>query len=64
MRAEDGMVGENGSRGGGEEEERSMYCTHHGNGRRRALDHRSTQSPDDRRGTGIFMHHSIVRPLC
>lgn len=64
MRAEDGMVGGNGSRGGGgEEEERSMYCTHHGNGRA-ALDHRSTQSPDDRRGTGIFMHHSIVRPLC
>lgn len=63
MRAEDGMVGGNGSRGGGEEEERSMYCTHHGNGRA-ALDHRSTQSPDDRRGTGIFMHHSIVLPLC
>lgn len=63
MRAEDRMVGGNGSRGGGEEEERSKYCTHHGNGRA-ALDHRSTQSPDDRRGTGIFMHHSIVLLLC
>lgn len=64
MRAEDGMVGGNGKEEEGKKRSGvCTYCTHHGNGRA-ALDHRSTQSPDDRRGTGIFMHHSIVLLLC